>query len=109
MTPHTISVVTGILRMDPSVTEEHLRNILLVLRNETAAATPTATKPIEKYLTMDQVAEQLGKSKATIERYCRRGLLRRVVPRGGQRAIGVTLQSFRELADPESTSTTTTL
>lgn len=105
MTPHTISVVTGILKMDPSVTEEHLRNILLVLRNETAAATPTATKPIEKYLTMDQVAEQLGKSKTTIERYCRRGLLRRHVPAGGLRAVGVTFQSFRAFADPESATT----
>ena len=105
MTPHTITVVTGILKMDPSVTEEHLRNILLVLRNETAAATPTATKPIEKYLTMDQVAEQLGKSKTTIERYCRRGLLRRHVPAGGLRSVGVAFQSFRAFADPESATT----
>ena len=105
MTPHTISVVTGILRMDPSVTEEHLHNILKVLRNETVAATPTTTKPIEKYLTLDQIAEQLGKSKATIERYCRRGLLRRYVPAGGQRAVGVTFKSFRAFADPESTAT----
>lgn len=105
MTPHTISVVTGILKMDPSVSEEHFKTILTVLREETVASVPETTKPIEKYLTMDQVAEQLGKSKTTIERYCRRGLLRRHVPTGGQRAVGVTFQSFREFADPESTAT----
>jgi len=102
MTPHTINMIKGILDMDKSVSEEHYRSILAVVRNENIEPITMPTKPIEKYLTIEEVAKQLGKSKVTIERYCRKGLLRRVIPQGGERAIGITLQSFREFADPES-------
>ena len=46
-------------------------------------------------MSIEKAASILGKSKPTIERYIRDGLLIPITPKGKTRAIGVSLKSVR--------------
>ena len=53
-------------------------------------------------VSIEKAAKMLGKSKVTIERYIKDGLLSPVIPKGKTRAIGVSLKSIQDFGQGNS-------
>lgn len=98
MVDATENGVRAILNMDPTMTDAERAAFL---RAGKQAVTGKATifeerEPIDRPMKTVEVAKLMGKHPETIREYCRRGVLRRVQPKGYARPIGISEQSVRD-------------
>ena len=61
----------------------------------------------DEVVNIEKAAKLLGKSKPTIERYIKDGLLSPIIPKGKTRAIGVSLKSIRNFGKNDSPASDT--
>jgi len=100
----TKEMITSLAEMDGTITSEQLLAGLKALAGEMAATAVFGTvsaKPIDRLLSVCQVAEILNLSTKSVLRYCKDGLLRRVIRRGGIRATGIAESSVRAFISGE--------
>lgn len=72
----------------------------MATRNTSGEAHNTETRqPIEKIFSTEEVAVLTGKTPATIRRYARKGIIKRITAKGLSRGIGYTAASVRALVE----------
>ena len=98
MLAKTAAMIKGLAEMDGTITPEQLQAGLKTLAGETSepgGSDIVNKEPIDRLLSVGQVAEILNLSTKSVLRYCKNGLLRRIVRRGGKRATGILESSVR--------------
>lgn len=106
MVSETIVALKAILDLDPTISEEHREGIMQFAMNDSyTVANILREQGGDEVVNITKAAAMLGKSKPTIERYIRGGLLTPVIPPGKTRAIGVTLKSVRDFGKQDSPET----
>ncbi|MCR5414417.1 MAG: helix-turn-helix domain-containing protein [Kiritimatiellae bacterium] len=97
MLKSTRTAVEAVLRADPSVTTDQIREAVRVLDGKTAAGLVN-TEPLDRALSRKEVAEILGCSVRTVTDYAQRGLIRRFTfGVNGKLAHGYSADSVRAL------------
>ena len=94
----TRMAIESLAQTDESIRPEQLRAGLKALAGETPEPSGSGIinkTPIDRLLSVAEVSEVLGRSQKTVLRYCKAGLLRRCVRRGGARATGIVESSVR--------------
>lgn len=100
MISKTLVAIRAILDLDPTLSEEHREGIVQFAMNDSyTAANILREQSGEEVVSIEKAATILGKSKPTIERYLKNGLLTPVIPKGKTRAIGVSMKSIHELGE----------
>ena len=103
MLSKAISAIRAILDLDPTISEEHREGIMQFAMNDSyTVANILREQNGDEVVSIAKAAAMLGKSKPTIERYIKDGLLTPVIPPGKTRAIGVTLRSIHDLVKQDS-------
>ena len=97
---HTKSAVLAVMKLDPSLSEEHKRCVLRILNSENPTAFASAS--IEPLVKREEAAALLGLSVSRIDQLGKAGVLDRV-PTGARRARGFTRASVRKQAEGGST------
>lgn len=98
MLSKAIVAIRAILELDPTISDEHMEGIMQFAMNDSyTVANILREQSGEEIISIEKAATMLDKSKPTIERYIKRGLLAPVIPNGKSRAIGVSVKSIREL------------
>ena len=98
MLSNAIMVIRGILEMDSTISAEHREGIIQFAMNDSyTVANILREQSGEEIISIEKAATMLDKSKPTIERYIKSGLLTPIIPNGKSRAIGVSVKSIREL------------
>ena len=98
MLAKTAAMIKGLAEMDGTITPDQLEAGLKALSGETSEPSGfdiVNKTPIDRLLSVGQVAEILNLSTKSVLRYCKNGLLRRIVRRGGKRATGILESSVR--------------
>jgi hypothetical protein len=98
MQTHTVQILDATLRADSTVTSDQRGKILKLARGEAAqpatAQNDNGHEP--RIFSRAEAAKLLGdKSCRYVDQLCRRGLLKKFMPRGNFRAIGITGESLR--------------
>ena len=94
----TKQAIVAIAKTDPSISADQMERALAALEGETQERSVLDVinkEPIDRLLSVGQVAEILNLSTKSVLRYCKNGLLRRIVRRGGKRATGILESSVR--------------
>ena len=94
----TKQAIVAIAKTDPSISADQMERALAALEGETQERSVLDVinkEPIDRLLSVGQVAEILNLSTKSVLRYCKNGLLRRIVRRGGVRATGILESSVR--------------
>lgn len=99
MKEQTKNMIKSLAEMDGTITPDQLRAGLKALAGE--ASEPSGSDiinktPIDRLLSVSDVAEVLGRSPKTVLRYCQAGLLKRCTRRNGIRATGIVESSVRD-------------
>ena len=103
MLSKAISAIRAILDLDPTISEEHREGIMQFAMNDAyTVANILREQSGEEVVSIEKAAKLLGKSKPTIERYIKDGLLSPIIPKGKTRAIGVSLKSIRNFGKNDS-------
>jgi len=89
--------IKNIAECDPTITPEQIRDGLDVFAGRITRS--SKAKPVKPVYTRKECAEILKVSSACVTNYIRAGLLVPVKPKGMSRAIGVTEESLRDLAE----------
>lgn len=106
MVSKTLVALKAVLDLDPTIQEEHREGILQFAMNDFyTVANILREQNGDEVVSIAKAAAMLGKSKPTIERYIRGGLLTPIIPPGKARAIGVTLKSVRDFGKQDSPET----
>ena len=96
MESKTLVALRAVLDMDSTISEEHREGIIQFALGDTYTVANILREAAEdEVVSIEKAASILGKSKPTIERYIRDGLLIPIIPKGKTRAIGVSLKSVR--------------
>ena len=98
MKEQTKNMIKSLAEMDGTISPDQLRAGLKALAGETPEPSGSGIinkTPIDRLLSVAEVSEVLGRSPKTVLRYCKAGLLRRCVRRGGVRAAGIVESSVR--------------
>lgn len=95
----TRMAIESLAKTDETITPEQVRAGLKALAGE--ASEPSGSDiinktPIDRLLSVSDVAEVLGRSPKTVLRYCQAGLLKRCTRRNGIRATGIVESSVRD-------------
>ena len=98
MKEQTKNMIKSLAEMDGTISPDQLRAGLKALAGE--ASEPSGSDiinktPIDRLLSVSDVAEVLGRSQKTVLRYCKAGLLKRCIRRNGIRATGIVESSVR--------------
>ena len=94
----TKQAIVAIAKTDPSISADQMERALAALEGETQERSVLDVinkEPIDRLLSVGQVAEIQNLSTKSVLRYCKNGLLRRIVRRGGVRATGILESSVR--------------
>ena len=106
MLSKAISAIRAILDLDQTISEEHREGIMQFAMNDSyTVANILREQNGDEVVSIAKAAAMLGKSKPTIERYIRDGLITPVIPPGKTRAIGVSLKSVRDFGKQNSPET----
>ncbi len=98
MLSNTIVAIKAILNMDSTISEEHREGILQFAMNDSYTADSILREQSgNEVVSIEKAAAMLGKSKPTIARYIKGGLLAPIIPKGKSRAIGVSMKSIRDI------------
>lgn len=101
MQVHFLEIISTALQADSTVTPAERKKFLRLLRGETAPA-PDGNgnhQPPQIY-SREQAAKLLGnKTTRFVDLLCRRGLLKKFTPKGNQRSIGITAESFNHFIE----------
>ena len=109
MLSKTLTAFRAILDLDLTISEEHREGIMQFAMNDTyTVANILREQSGNEVVSIEKAAKMLGKSKPTIERYIRSGLLTPIIPQGKTRAIGVSLKSVRDFGNNDSSASDTT-
>ena len=98
MHARTADMIKSLAEMDGTITPDQLRAGLKALAGEASEASGSDIinkTPIDRLLSVSDVAEVLGRSPKTVLRYCQAGLLKRCTRRNGIRATGIVESSVR--------------
>ena len=98
MKEQTKNMIKSLAEMDGTISPDQLRAGLKALAGEVpeASASDIINKtPIDRLLSVAQVATLINRSPKSVLRFCRQGLLTRSVRRGGVRATGILESSVR--------------
>ena len=97
MNDSTVKILDVTLRADSSVTPAGRNRILKLIRgDESLPAPPDGNSRTPRIFSRAEAAKLVGdKSPRFIDLLCRRGLLKKFIPRGNQRAIGICGESLR--------------
>ena len=99
MQTHTITILETTLRTDNTVSATQRKKILDAARGETAPALDGNRHPPRIY-SREEAAKLLGdRSTRFVDLLCRRGLLKKITPKGNQRSIGITAESFNRFIE----------
>jgi len=101
MQTHTITILETTLRTDSTVSATQRKKILDAARGE-AAITQEANgnRQPQRIYSREETAKLLGdKSTRFVDLLCRRGLLKKFTPKGNQRSIGITAESFNRFIE----------
>ena len=99
MQTHTITILETTLRTDSTVSATHRKQILDAARGGTAPALDGNRTPPRIY-SREEAAKLLGdRSTRFVDLLCRRGLLKKFTPKGNQRSIGITAESFNRFVE----------
>ena len=108
MVSKTFVALKAVLDMDPAISEEHREGIVQFAMNDSyTVANILREHGEEEVVSIGKAAMILGKSKPTIQRYLKDGLLTPVIPPGKTRATGISMKSIRDFVnqkDPASHS-----
>lgn len=103
MLSKVISVLRGILDLDPTISEEHREGIMqFAMDDSLTVANILREQNGNEVVSIEKAAKMLGKSKPTIQRYLKDGLLAPVVPPGKTRSIGVSMQSINDILSSQA-------
>ena len=103
MVSKTLVALKAILDLDPTIPEEHREGILQFAMNDSyTVANILREQSGEEVVSIGKAATILGKSKPTIQRYLKDGLLTPIIPPGMTRATGITMKSIREFVEPHA-------
>ena len=101
MVSKTLVALKAILDLDLTISEDHKEGILQFAMNDSyTVANILREQSGEEVVNIEKAATILGKSKPTIQQYLKSGLLTAVIPPGKTRAIGISMNSIRELGKP---------
>ena len=99
MQTHTITILETTVRTDNTVSATQRKKILDASRGETAPALDGNRHPPRIY-SREEAAKLLGdRSTRFVDLLCRRGLLKKFTPKGNQRSIGITAESFNRFIE----------
>lgn len=99
MQAHTITILETTLRTDSTVSATQRKQILDAARGGTDPA-PDGNRPPPRIYSREEAAKLLGdRSTRFVDLLCRRGLLKKFTPKGNQRSIGITAESFNRFIE----------
>ena len=108
MLSKTVIAIRAILDLDPTISEEHREGIMQFAMNDAyTVANILREQGGAEVVSIEKTAKMLGKSKPTIERYIKSGLLTPIIPQGKTRAIGVSLKSVHDFGKSDSATSDT--
>lgn len=87
--------LTAILNTDPTITADHKKAILAIVRSYT----PKQVDRIPRVIRRDEAAQLLGVSVKRIDQLSRAKILKRITIPGCSRAIGLTEASIRAIVE----------
>lgn len=96
MNQTTKNAIMTLASADPSISREQLQIAMEAFTRKPQPVPVVTSGALDRLLSNEEVGRILGKSKKTIERYARTGLLRRVIRKGGVRATGIAESSVRD-------------
>jgi len=99
MQAHTVQILAATLRADSTVTSGQRSKILKLARGEEAqsATAQNGNRHEPRIYSREQAAQLLGdRTPRYVDQLCKRGLLKKFTPKGNERAIGITAESFNE-------------
>ena len=97
MVSKTLVALKAILDLDPTISEEHREGILQFAMVDTfTVANIFRDQTGEEVVSIERAATILGKSKPTIQRYLKNGLLTPIIPPGMTRSAGISMKSIRD-------------
>jgi hypothetical protein len=100
MQTHTFTILDTTLRTDSTVSPAHRKLILDAARGEQSAAPPEGNSRAPRIYSRTETAKLLGdKSCRFVDLLVRRGLLKKFTPKGNQRSIGITAESFNRFLE----------
>ena len=109
MLSKTVIAIRAVLDLDPTISEEHREGIMqFAMDDSLTVANILREQSGNEVVSIEKAAKMLGKSKPTVERYIRSGLLTPIIPQGKTRAIGVSLKSIRDFGKSDSPASDTT-
>lgn len=108
MLKSTQTALTAILNADPSLPAEERAAWCEMFRrgNPLAAVEAVAPAPLPRLVSAREVCRLAGVTPQTVRRYARRGILRRAIGSGMQRAHGYTFESVKSLLEGRGGSDT---
>jgi hypothetical protein len=101
MQQHTFTILDATLRADSTVTSAQRSKFLKLARGEDAqSATAQNGNGQPRIYSRVETAKLLGdKTPRFVDLLCRRGLLKKFTPKGNQRSIGITAESFNRFLE----------
>ena len=103
MLSKTVIAIGAVLNLDPSLSKDHREGIMqFAMDDSLTVANILREQNGNEVVSIEKAAKMLGKSKPTIERYIKDGLLSPIIPKGKTRAIGVSLKSIHDFGQHNS-------
>jgi hypothetical protein len=100
MQTHTITILETTLRTDSTVSAAQRKQILDAARGEPSPAPDGNGIREPRIYSRAEAAKLLGdRSTRFVDLLCRRGLLEKFTPKGNQRSIGITAESFKRFIE----------